>query len=88
MTAEGATGVPQTGTDTNSEADRVWRDQAERWKNQAEGQPDTPTGETPTRPVAPKPAVANPFANNPTVRYIPTNDPRRLSPFGSLFGGG
>ena len=88
MTAEGGTGMPQAVAQPNSEAQRTWRDQAERWKRQVEGQQDTPIAETPSRAAAPKPAVANPFANNPTVRYIPMNDPRRLSPFGSLLGGG
>jgi hypothetical protein len=89
MTADGTPtnpAVSQIGAD--SEAERIWRDQAERWKNQTQGQQDTAAAGQPAQPAAPKPAVTNPFANNPTVRYIPMNDPRRLSPFGSMFGGG
>jgi len=85
VTTEGANAAgPQAGAQTDSEAERIWRDQAERWKQQTGDQQETAAA-APPRSVSPKPAV---FANNPTVKYIPMNDPRRLSPFGSLFGGG
>ena len=89
MTAEGTANpaVPQVGTQATSEAEGVWRDQAEIWKRQAEGQQETTTAEAPAGSAVPKPAPANPFANNPSVKYIPMNDPRRLSPFGSMLGG-
>ena len=36
---------------------------------------------------APEPGPTNPFANNPSVRFFPSGDPRRMEGFQAILGG-